>query len=1073
MIRKPPTTPPVNRILTIILALILASSLAAQQLSPRLYSEMRWRMIGPFRGSRTKAGVGVPQQPNVFYIGAVNGGVWKTTDYGRTWNPIFDDQPTGSIGAIAVAPSDPNVVYVGSGEGLQRPDLSTGDGIYKSTDAGKTWAHLGLRDGQQIPQIAVDPRDPNRLFVAVLGHPYGPNAERGIYRSNDGGRSFQKVLGKDENTGGIDVVIDPKDPNTVYGVLWEARQGPWENGVFGGPASGLFKSTDGGTTWRPLTNGLPTFADGLGRIGLGISPSNPQRIFAAVDAGARGGLFRTDDGGEHWTKITENALVVSRGSDMAEVKVDPKNPDVVYTASIVAWKSTDGGKTWASFRGAPGGDDYQRIWINPDNPQIVLIASDQGAVITVNGGQSWSSWYNQPTAAFYHVNTDNAFPYRVCSGQQESGSACVSSRSDNGQITFWDFHPVAVEEYGYAVPDPLDPDVVYGGKVTRYDRRTGQVQQVGPRVGRGGGGRGAVPDYRTLRTAPLVFSPADPHTLYFASNTLWKTRTGGQSWTQISPDLTRTDSVVPPSVGVYARTAAATARHPGVIYTIAPSPVDIKRIWVGSDDGLIHTTADGGAHWADVTPSEIRAKPWSKISILDAGHSDALTAYAAVNTLRIDDLRPHIWRTHDGGKTWREITAGIDSGATVNAVREDPKKKGLLFAGSERQVWVSFDDGDHWSSLRLNMPATSIRDLVIKDDNIVVGTHGRSFWILDDIAPLRQLSAGTASQAAVLFKPAQAWRFRWSKYPDTPIPPDEPRAENPPDGAIIDYYVGDNATGDAKLEIVDAGGRVIRTYSSRDTAMAPQDIGNTPWYWIRPTQVLSSAPGFHRFVWDVRYDRPANAGPGSYPISAIPFNTAREPRGIWSLPGTYTVRLTAGGTTHTQPLVVKMDPRVKTPAAAIAQEHAIAVRLYDDIRKDSAATAQISQLRSSLSVTRSRATGDVAAAITDFETRVAAIAGFGGAGRGGRGRGGAAAAQPSFRSIEGDLTTVLDLLEEADAAPTTQALAAAARVERDFASIMARWDTARTTELTALNAKLRSAGLEPVVIPSERRDRGI
>jgi photosystem II stability/assembly factor-like uncharacterized protein len=496
------------------------------------FSELRWRQIGPFRGGRTKAATGVPQQPNVFYMAPVNGGVWKSTDYGVTWNPIFDDQPTGSVGAIAVAPSNPNIIYVGSGEGLQRPDLSTGDGIYKSTDAGKTWTHLGLRDGQQIPQIIVDPTNADRLFVAVLGHPYGPNEERGIFRSTDGGRSFQKVLYKDADTGGVDLVFDPSNANHVYAVLWQARQGPWENGVFTGPGSGLYETTDGGDHWTPLTKGLPTFDQGLGRIGIAIAPSDPKRMYAAVQAGG-GGLFRSDDGGQSWYKATEDPLVVSRGDDFAEVEVHPRNPDIVFTGSIVAWKSTDGGKSFKSLRGAPGGDDYHRFWINPNNPDIMILGVDQGAVVTVNGGDSWSTWYNQPTAQFYHVSTDNAFPYRVCGGQQESGSACVQSRSDDGRIGDREWHPVGVEEYGYVAPDPLNPDIVYGGKVTRYDRKTGEVVQVGPRAS-------ADDPYRTVRTQPVLFSPIDPHTLYFASNRLWKTTSGGRlGWTAISPDLTR------------------------------------------------------------------------------------------------------------------------------------------------------------------------------------------------------------------------------------------------------------------------------------------------------------------------------------------------------------------------------------------------------------------------------------------------------------------------------------------------------------------------------------------------------
>ena len=1036
----------------------------AQTINPKVFAELKWRMIGPFRASRTKAAVGIPDQPNVFYIGAVDGGVWKTDDYGRTWNPIFDEQSSGSIGAIALSPSNPNVIYVGSGEGLQRPDLSTGDGIYKSTDAGKTWTHLGLRDGQQIPQIAVDPKNANRLFVAVMGHPYGPNAERGLFRSTDGGTTFEKVLFKDENTGAIDVVMDPVNPDIIYCALWEARQGPWENGQFSGPGSGLFKSTDGGTTWRSLTNGLPNFEqDGLGRIGITIAPSMPSRMFATVNSTRGDGLFRSDDAGEHWTRATTDNRVATRESDFAEVKVDPKNPDIVYTASVVTWKSIDGGKTFNAFRGAPGGDDYHRIWINPNNPRIMIIASDQGAIITVNGGDTWSSWLNQPTAAFYHVTTDFDFPYRLCSGQQESGSACVRSRGDDGRILGWDWHPVGVEEYGYAAPDPLNADIVFGGKVSRYDRKTGDIQQVGPHVGRAAG-------FRSLRTAPLVFSTVNPHALFFAENVLWKTLDGGQTWAQISKDLTRTDSVVPLNVGVYATSATARARHGGVIYTVAPSYMSESRIWTGSDDGLIFTTLDGGLHWTDVTPSELRAQPWSKISIIDAGRFDAATAYAAVNTMRLDDFRPHIYRTHDGGKTWTHITTGIPDGAIINVVREDSKKRGLLFAGSENQTWVSFDDGDHWSSLRLNMPATSIRDLVIKDDDIAVATHGRSFYILDDIAALRQLTPATASAAATLFKPAAAYRFRFSKYPDTPIPPDEPWAQNPPDGAIIDYYLGANASGEVTLEILDASARVVRKYSSRDTSMAPEDVGNTPKYWIRPTQILASTSGFHRFVWDVHFAPPAGtSADGTYPISATPHDTPREPRGPWALPGTYTARLTVGGKTFVQSFTVRMDPRVKTTTIERASEHTAAVALFDAIALDSAYSSQARALRDALQSAKSRV-GTVATANTLTSTLTAledeATALVGGASGGGRrgGRGGANSA-PTMGSVNGEMLTLLALLEETDAPPSARALSAARTARATFDALALRWITLSHAKIDAVNAQLKRAGIAVISVP--------
>lgn len=958
-----------------LMALLLSvTSAPAQQSRPFDLNEMRWRMIGPHRGGRSKAAAGIADQPNVFYAAFVNGGVWKSTDYGRMWRPIFDDQPSGSVGAIAIAPSNPNVIYVGSGEGMQRPDLSTGNGIYKSTDGGATWVHLGLRDGQQIPMIIVDPRNPDRLFVAVLGHPYGANEERGIFRSIDGGRSFEKVLYRDENTGGIDVAFDPSNPDIMYAALWEQRQAPWENGVFTGTGSGFYKSTDGGTTWRPTGKGLPTGDEGLGRIGIGTAPSQPSRLYAVLGLPARlGGVYRSDDAGENWQRINTDARLWGRDGDFNEIRVDPTNADVAYVANVEAWKTTDGGKTFRAFRGAPGGDDPQRFWINPKHPEIIMLAGDQGVIVSVNGGETWSSWYNQPTAQFYHVSADNAFPYRVCSGQQESGSVCIQSRGDYGQITFREWIPVGVEEYGYVASDPLDPDIVYGGKISRFDRRTRQVQDISPKQFRSS-------DYRLLRTAPVLFAPTDPHTLYFASNVLWKTLNGGTSWSQISPDLTRVDSVVPGNIGKYAQTAVARARHPGVIYTIAPSYIKTNIIWAGTDDGLIHVTWNGGKSWRDVTPPELRARAWSKVSIMDASHFDTLTAYAAINTLRLDDLRPHIYRTRDGGKTWQHITAGIPDGGPINVVREDPERRGLLFAGSEQAVYVSFDDGDHWQSLRLNMPATSIRDLIIKDDDVVIGTHGRSFWILDDITPLRQMAPRVMTAPAHLFKPQTAIRFRWNKNTDTPIPQEEPAGENPPDGAIINYTLG-VAARHVTLEILTSSGKLVHRYASDDP---PQDTlpgTNVPSYWVRPWQPLRRDAGMHRFTWDVRYATPAVLNFG-YPIAAAYRNTPREPRGVWVLPGTYRVRLTVDGQSYEQPLVVKIDPRVKTSQAGLTEQFAWSMKVDSLLRVNMGALEQ------------ARA-ANAAADLTTGLTR-----------------------------LNGELATLLSDLQEADVAPTTQLVTA-------------------------------------------------
>lgn len=898
------------------------------------FNAMKWRMIGPHRGGRTVGAVGVPQQPNVFYVGVNNGGVWKTTDYGRTWKPIFDDQPTGSVGDIAVAPSNPNVLYAASGEGIQRPDLSIGDGVYKSTDAGKTWTNTGLRDGQQIGGIAIDPTNEERVFVAVLGHPYGPNEERGVYRTDNGGKTWEKVLYKNEDTGAVQVMPDPKDPKIVYAVLWAARQGPWENGAWQGAESGLYKSTDGGAIWKKLTVGLPTFAQGLGRIGLGISPSDPNRLYATVDADENGGIYRSDDAGNSWYLTNPDPRLWGRGSDFAEIKVDPKNPDVVYSANVVAWKSTDGGKNWSAFRGAPGGDDYHRIWINPDNPNIILIAADQGAIITVNGGETFSSWYNQPTAQFYHVITDNAFPYNVYGGQQESGSVGITSRGNDGQITFREWHPVGVEEYGYVAPDPLDPNIIYGGKITKYDKRTGQTQNIAPESVRSG-------KYRFVRTVPVLFSPVDKKTLFFAGNVLFKTLNGGNSWQVISPDLTRDRyDDIPKSVGVYTTEEMKKMPRRGVIYTVAPSHQNINTIWVGTDDGLMHITRDGGKTWNNITPPAVTA--WSKVSLMDAGRFDNNTCYAAVNRIRCDDARPHIYRTHDGGKTWQEIVKGLPKNEPINAVREDPFRKGLLFAGSEEAIYVSFDDGDNWQSLRLNMPATSVRDLVIKDDDLVAGTHGRGFWILDDISPLRQLSPSLVKEPGILYKPQTAYRVRWNLNTDTPLPQEEPSGQNPPDGAIINYFLKEKASDEVTLEILNAAGKTIRKFSSNDKPYAIPP-SNTPPYWIRPQQILSAEAGAHRFLWDVHYT-PVDA-PVQFPIAAVYQNTAPDPTSPWVMPGTYTVKLTVNGQSQTQPLTLKMDPRVKTTPVQLQQIHDLSLVCYEGRQKAMEAVKKSEEIR--------------------------------------------------------------------------------------------------------------------------------
>ncbi len=1036
---------------------VLPFSLAlSQPYDPSMYQELHWRLIGPFRGGRTVAISGVSGQQNVFYMAPNNGGVWKSTDFGHTWNPIFDDQPTSSIGALAVAPSDPNTIYVGSGEGLRRPDLSVGDGIYKSTDAGRTWQHLGLRDAQQIASIIVDPKDANRLFVGVQGHPYGPNSERGVFRSLDGGQTFQRVLYKDENVGGMDLVFDPRNSQTVFASMWSSRRPPWTvGGGYDGPGSGLYKSTDGGDHWRQLTKGLPGEAETIGRIGPAVSPSDPNRMYAWVNAKKGSGIYRSDDAGESWQRVNDEERVWGRGDDFGCVRVDPGNRDVIYVANTSTYRSTDAGRNITAIKGAPGGDDYHTIWINPENPDIIALAVDQGATISVNGGKTWSSWYNQPTAQFYHVITDNEFPYWVYGGQQESGSVGTASRSDFGEITFRDWTTVGVEEYGYVAPDPLHPNLIYGGKVTVFDRNTGQTRDVSPVVLRKG-------DYRFNRTAPLMFSPADPHVLYLGSNVLFATRDGGNSWQIISPDLTREDPGVPATLGPFVESDPAKGKHRGVIYSIAPSPKDADLIWAGTDDGVIQVTHDGGKNWENVTPAELT--PWSKIAQLDASHLDASTAYAAVNRFRLDDLHPYIYRTHDNGRTWKKIVNGLPENEPVNTVREDIRPN-LLFAGTERSVYVSWDDGDHWQSLKQNLPPTSIRDLVIHKDDVVVGTHGRSFWILDNITPLRQLSRGVPAAPAHLFTPQTAYRVRRNNNTDTPLPPEEPAGQNPPDGAMIDYWISPNIIdAPVALEIFDSSGNhVVRRFSSLDQPepVNPKEL-NVPMYWVRPSRALSAAPGMHRFVWDLTYPSP-DVLEHEYPISAIYHDTPRYPLGATVLPGQYKVVLSVGGKSYTQALDVKMDPRVKTSPEDLDRHFELDRKIADALHRDYEALQQVRSLRAQLKTLASAPNAikkeATRKAVVVLEAKAALIEGEEG------GYGARYLSTPEGRSLarlNSGLGTLVNVLDTADAAPTTQQAAMFVELNKALEEQLSAWGQLKSKDIPELNEQLKKAGLPPI-----------
>jgi photosystem II stability/assembly factor-like uncharacterized protein len=1052
-----------KRVFLLLLTAVPWLSLSAQHYDPKLFAEMRWRCIGPFRGGRTVAISGVPHQPNVFYMAAVNGGVWKTGDFGNTWEPIFDDQDSGSVGALAVASSDPNIIYVGSGEGLQRPDLAVGDGIYKSVDAGKTWTHLGLRDAQQITAIAIDPKNPDRVFVAAEGHPYGPNAERGVFRSLDGGKTFEKVLYKDENTGAADIVMDPSNSQVLFAALWAARVAPWEvrsGESFIIPGSGLYKSIDGGATWKPITTGLPTAEDGLSRIGIAIAPSNPKRMYLNVETKKdKAGIYRSEDGGESWQLVNSDHRIGGRGPGAMGIAVAPDNPDTIYVANTASWKSTDGGATFAGWKGAPGGDDYQRIWISTENPQIIAMSADQGAEVSVNGGATWSTWYNQPTAQFYDVNTDNRFPYWVYGGQQESGSVATKSRSDNGEISFRDWSIPGVFEYGRVIVDPKDPNIVFGAKLTRTRQDIGEVADVAPEPIRRG-------EYRYNRTLPLIFSPVDPKVLYFGANVLFKSTDQGNSWTVISPDLTRPSYEMPANLGVFSAGDPEKGKHRGTIYAVAPSFKDADTIWAGTDDGLIQITRDGGKTWKNVTPPQLA--PWAKVSILEASHFEAGTAYAAVNTFRLDDLRPHIYRTRDFGATWQEIVGDMPAYAPTNVVREDAQRKGLLFAGTETSVYVSFSDGDSWQLLQLNLPHTSMRDLNVHGDDLVVATHGRSFWILDDITPLRQLSDPIAKSNVHLFAPQEALRWRWNRNTDTPLTPEVPAGANPPDGAIIDYYLAANAKGPVTLEILDDKSQLVRRYSSTDKSPSMEKIAAEhpiPMYWVRPTQILSGEAGMHRFIWNVHY-APPQALEYEFPIAAIAHNTALHPLGAWVLPGTFTVKLTVDGQSYTQPLVVKMDPRIQSSPEDLRKQHEIEIGAVEGMDESYESLEQVKSVRAQIKELAVKAKGKERLA-KDLDTLDQQCAELEGATqRAFWGVPSSAKRPENFSTINQHFAMMLAIADSADGAPTTQAATAYQELEENADVLRKRWSALRERELLNLNGELKTAGL-PAIDPKK------
>jgi photosystem II stability/assembly factor-like uncharacterized protein len=998
------------------------------------YGAMRWRLVGPFRGGRTLAVEGIAGDPATFYFGGVAGGVWRTQNAGATWEPLTDDQPFASIGALALAPSDPATIYVGTGEADMRSDITYGDGMWKSTDAGRHWAHIGLDSTRQIGRILVDPHDPNVVIVAALGHAYGSSADRGVFRSTDGGQSWHKTLYRDERTGAIDLAFDPTDPHVVYAALWEARRPPSSQYPPNeGPGSGLFKSTDEGETWTAISgHGLP---DGpLGRIGLAVARGSAGAIVYAVceEAKQGSGLYRSDDGGGTW-RLTGADPRMGRGWYFGQVFVDPTNADVVYVPDVAILKSSDAGRTFSALKGAPGGDDYHYVWIDPTNARHLAFASDQGAGVSLDGGATWSDWFNQPTGQFYHVVTDHRWPYWIYGAQQDAGSVAAASRSDFGTLTYRDWILPGAGESGAIAVDPRDSNVVYGGNtyggLLRFDRTTNQTQDIAPwprdvfdqpiRKRR----------YRFTWTSPLVFDPIDTRALYFGAQWLLRTTDGGVTWERASPDLTASDSAV--------------------IYTVAPSPVREGVIWVGTDNGVIQLTTDRGTRWRNVTPPSIT--PWSKVSIIDASPFDAATAYAAVDRHRLDDIAPYIYRTHDAGGHWTRADQGIPAGAYVRAVRADPVRRGLLYAGTERGVYVSFDDGDHWQSLQLNLPQSPVHDLVVHGNDLIVATHGRAFWVLDDLSPLRQVTPATIGAEARLLRPATAIRVRRSENLDTPLPVETPHGDNPPAGAIIDYWLRSRPTGPVAIDILDARGAIVRHFASDQPAddsrvVAPRPLPAFSPDWLPRPAAPSADAGLNRFVWDLRYVRPP-ASSYEFSIAAIPgHGTVADPEGPLVVPGAYRVRLTVGATSQSQPLRVVLDPRVHVTAGVLQAQFDVAAQIWTAMSEADALDRAVGALRQSVAGRRTPSGPSAADSVaTLLDSALAAL-------------------HPA--AISGGLARLESMVESADRPPTAPVRAALDDYRADLRRARARWTVIVRTELAALNARLRASGAGAIEAPS-------
>ena len=1043
--------------LTLAIATCCAASATCAELPGRAFDNLGWRLVGPQRAGWGTMATGVADQPETFYFGAAGGGVWKTENAGRTWTPIFDHGPP-SIGAIAVAPSDPRTIYVGTGQVTTRYDIAAGEGVFKSTDGGASWQSIGLKDTKHIGAIWVDPHDANVVMVAALGHAFGPNAERGVYRSEDGGRTWTKTLFVSPNTGAVDIAADPVDPNIVFASVWQMRYRPWLAYFTPdtGPESGVYKSVDGGRHWARVSGGGFPGGD-LARIGLAVTrKADATRVYAVVDADKVGGLYRSDDAGANWKRVNEDEELVN--SYFARLTAVPGQPDAVYSVGRSIHYCTEGGAHCEIVKGSPGGDDYHDLWINPKHPDRMITASDQGTVVTVDGGKTWSSWYNQPTGQFYHLATDNRFPYWIYSGQQDNGRVAIASRSDYGSIGAGDWHPVGAQERDDDIPDPRDPNIVYGsglgGNLVRWDARNGERQDISPWPVSSYGARPTSVKYHYTWITPIAVSQRPPYPLYQGAQVVFRSIDQGATWETVSPDLSsKVDTKKDCKVDQDA--AGARACGYGVVFSLGLSPRNNDTIWVGMDDGAVKLTRDAGRTWADVTPKDLPA--WARVSSVDASALDDGTAYIAVDNHRQDDFRPMAWRTHDFGKTWTRIVDGLPEGHFLGALRADPVQRGLLYAGTDQGVYASLDDGAHWASLQRNLPNAIVNDLAVHGDDLIAATQGRAIWVLDDVAPLRELAhGGIANAPAHLFAPAAAIRVRGNQNNDTPLPREEPVGTNPPDGALLDYWLARDARGPVTLTILDAEGRVVRRFAS--DAVAPK-LPSERYFearWLQPPARLSAKAGMHRFPWNLRMPRPLAAS-YEFSIAAIDgVDTPLLPQGMLVAPGRYTAVLRVDGTEHRAAFDVRPDPRVALDATGLREGLALSAKVVAALDRHYVASAELQAVRKQVDAAKEKAKGHDASmkALADLDAKLAPLA---------KGEGEDAIALGAIGGALISLQTDLENTDRAPSQPQREVQASyAARLDRALAA----WSAIKANDLPATNAALKAAGLDAIQVPA-------